>query len=235
MKRDPREIAELRKQIRDMSLPQKAEYIITYYRLPIVLGLVAVLVLGSVLYRHFTQKETALYLGLANVSFGTDLKKELSEDFLAEHDLAEEEVLIYEGLYLSADPSDEDHQYAYASRMKLMATVTAEKFDVVIMNRAAYDLLSGEGYLLDLDSPALSPYLRENEVVLKDNSIEVDLGTAEERIRITETHQNAIELTTLPRFRNAGITDPIYAAIIGNTPRGDLSAAYLEYLLTEAQ
>ena len=66
-----------------------------------------------------------IYLGLANVSIGTDLETALTLDFLEDADLnpKRNQIQVDPGLYLSDETSAENHEYAYASRMKLMAAV----------------------------------------------------------------------------------------------------------------
>jgi len=236
MYRRPEEITALKESFRSMDAAQKADYIYTYFKWPILLALIGLLIVGNGVFRHITRKEPAVYLGLANVSVGSDLESALTAGFLEHAGLSPEDSLVqlYTGLYISQDASTENHQYAYASQMKVMAAINARELDVVLMNREAYDSFSRSGYLLPLSglSPALGPYLAENEVVLEDNSIEVQLGEAEEYKIVTETAANAIQVTQLPLFRAAGFPAPVYAGIIANTPRPDPSLAYLNYLLT---
>ena len=57
-----------------MSLQKKLEHIYFYYKWPILLGLIAVLILGSTLRRQLSKKEPVLYLALANVAVGEDME-----------------------------------------------------------------------------------------------------------------------------------------------------------------
>ena len=90
---------------------------------------------------------------------------------------------MYSALYLSDDPEAENHEYAYASQLKLMGAINAGSLDVVLMNGEAYNILSQSGSLLELtdllsrNNTALfrsaEPYLTGNTVILYDNSIPV--------------------------------------------------------------
>lgn len=235
MKRSPEEIAALKESFRKMTPAQKADYIFTYYKWQIIIGLIVVGILGNTLYRQVTKKETAVYCGLVNVSIGTDLEQALSQGYLhyAELNPKKNQVQIYSGLYLSDNPATEDHQYAYASRMKVMATVNAKILDVVLMNQESYDILSHSGYLLELSelSPAFAPRLVSNDVVLEENSIEVQLGEAEEYEVVLETQANALDCSDCVLFREAGFPEAVYVGIIANTPRTDATVQYLEYLI----
>ena len=214
-----------------MSPAKKAEHIYTYYKWPILLGLIALIALGSVLHRQLTKKEPVLCLALANVAVGEDLEDELTDGFLRflGADAKKREVYLYRDLYLSDSADTLNHEYAYASKMKLMGAVSAGKLDLVLMNREAYDLLSRSGYLLEL-SPALFaenaalyaqvlPILSSNEVVLSDNSIEYQLGEAETLEVETETVRNALDVSSLPLFARAGFPDAVYLGVIANSER----------------
>lgn len=235
MERSPEEIAALRESFRKMDAAHKAEYIYMYYKWFILLGLVVLTILGNTLYRQLTKKDVTLYLGMANVSVGTELERTMTTDFLQwlGQNPRKNEILVYNGLYLSDDAATEDHQYAYASRMKVMATVSAQRLDVLLMNREAYDLLSQSGYLLPLTMlpESLTPYLTENEVVLESNAIDVQLNTAEEYRVVTQTVTNGLDVSGFPLFRNAGFDGTVYMGFIGNTPRTEAAVSYLEYLL----
>lgn len=234
MKRSPEEIAALRESFRKMDTPHKIEHIYTYYKWFILLGLIALWILGSGVHRQLTKKEPVLYLGLVNVSVGTEMEQALTLVFLEAQGLnpKKTEVLVYKGMYLSDDPASENHQYAYATRMKIMATITAQELDVVLMNQEAYDLLSHSGYLMELTglSKPLAPFLTQNEVVVEDNYIDVQLNNETERRYATQLSVNAVDVSQFPLFRDAGFDGTVYAGVIGNTPRLDTVLAYLEGL-----
>lgn len=236
MKRSPEEIAALRESFRKMDTAHKIDHIYTYHKWTILLVLIALYILGNTAYRQLTKKEPVLYLGFVNVSVGTDLEQTMTADFLSYQELnpKKNEVLVYTGLYLSDNASSEDHQYAYASRLKIMASVNAKQLDVVMMNREAYDLLSQTGFLLALDAlpESLTPYLTENEVVLESNAIEVQLNQAEDYRVVTETVANGLDVSAFPLFREAGFDDTVYIGVIANTLHFDTAVSYLEYLRT---
>lgn len=235
MKRSPEEIAALRESFRKMDTPHKIEHIYTYHKWTILLVLIALYVLGSTVHRQLTKKDVPLYLGFVNVSVGENLQQTMTDGFLEYRnmDLQKNEVQVYTGLYLSDNASEEDHQYAYASRMKIMAAVNAKSLDVVLMNGEAYNLLSQSGYLLPLGNlpETLTPYLTENEIILKSNAIDVQLNTAEDYQIVTETAANGLDVSQFPLFRDAGFDGTVYMGVIANTLHWDEVAAYLQYLL----
>ena len=226
---------------RAMDVPQKAEYIFAYYKLPIVLAIIAVVFIVSVAHRALTEKQAVLYVAYANVSMPEELDQALTSGFLKNQQInpRRSEVYCYRDLYLADQASTANHQYAYASRLKTLAATDAEQLDVVFMNREAYDLLSHSGYLLDLEkglpegslSSDAKALLVQNEVVLEDNQIEVELGEADTYQAVTETHANALVASKLPLLASTDLTGEVYLGIIANTPRLETTLAYLNYLL----
>lgn len=240
MKLSPAERTGQKEAFRKMTAREKIDHIYTYYKWPILLGLVAMVILCSTIHRMVTRKDVVLYTAYVNVAVGADLESVLHEEYLntAGMDTQKSQVFFYRDLYLSNDPSAEDHEFAYASRMKILATVSDQKLDLVFMNREAYDILSRSGYLSELSEllpEALQPYLTTNAVVLEDNSIDFNLGNTDEYNEITEDSVNAIEVSTLPLFRQAGFPDTVYLGIISNTPRLSECTDYLAYLASTAE
>ena len=238
MKLTPEERQKKKAQFAAMSPRKKLEHIWLYYKIPILLGILAVAIAVSSLHRALTEKDAVLSAAFLNVSIGSELDTKLTEEYLLSrgYDPDRTEVLCYRDLYLSNNPSPENHEYAYASGLKLLATINAKDLDLVLMNRESYDLCSGSGYLMDLtevispENPRFAPYVTENLVILEDNAIEVNLGSAEEYTAVTQTVANALDLSGHPLFTAAGFSGDVYLGIIGNTTRLSECADYLAFL-----
>ena len=238
MKLTPEQKQQKKEQFAALSPKQKLEHIWLYYKVPIFLVIIALSIAVSSIHRAVTEKETVLCAAFLNVAVGSELEAELTEEYLTsrEYDPRKTQVLCYRDLYLSNNPSPENHEYAYTSGLKVLATINARELDLVLMNRESYDLCSGSGYLLDLtglislEDPHFSPYLTENLVILEDNAIEVNLGTAEEYTAVTQSVINALDLSRLPLFRDAGFSGQVYLGIIANTTRPAKCADYLAFL-----
>lgn len=234
MKRSPEERRQHREDFRKLSPAKKLEHIWLYYKAPILLTILALGILVSGVYRAATKKEPVMYLACLNVSVGEDMEARLTEDYLTCRGLNSKrtEMRLYRDLYLSDDPAASDHEYAYASRMKLLATINSKQLDLVLMNREAYDLCSASGYLLDLTNLVDSAYLTANQVILEDNAVEYNLNEAQEYIVVTQTQSNAVELTKLSAFQEAGFSGSVYVGIIANTPRLPECLSYFDYLIS---
>lgn len=242
MSASPQERALRRDAFRKMNVREKLDYIFTYYKLPILLGMIALAVIGSALHRQLTKKEAVLYAAFINVSVGESLEDTLTAQFIARsgESTKKNEVYLYRDLYLSDDASFVNHEYAYASRLKLLGAINAKKLDLVLMNREGYDILSQNGYLMELSEltdgnealrQRLVPYLTANTVILEDNAIEYNLNEALFYKAVTEDAVNALEVTDLPIFRAAGFPDAVYLGVIANSARTEWVLRYLDYLL----
>ncbi len=242
MKRTREEKAAARSRFRQLPFRKKAEHIFIYYKWYILLGLLLLVILGSAVHRYATRKDRVLYLGLTNVSVGAELEQTLGADYLADRGLdpARAEVFFYRDLFLSEEAEGEAHKAAYASRVKLMASVNNQQMDILLMSRRAYDILSGQGYLLALpellsDAPELSaaaaPLFTENAVILEDNAIAWQLNEAEAHEIKTAPAVNGLRVTDLPCFAGAGFSEEVYLGVLANTPRRAACQDYLRYLL----
>ena len=241
MRRDETDKVAAREAYRELPFRQKLTHIWLYYKWPILLSLTALVVLGSVIYRITHKKEPVLYLAMINVSIGEELDAAVTRDFLdyAGFDAEKQELLVYRDLYLAEETDVTTHRSAYATRIKLMASVEQKQLDLILMSRESYDVLSSQGYLLPVEellteapelSEALTPLITENDVTIEDNSIEYQLREAEELVIVTESVGNALRLDTLPLF-SGQFQDPLYLGIVANTPRRSLCLDYLRYLL----
>jgi hypothetical protein len=227
----------IRRTFRKMSPAEKADYIVSYYKPALLIGLALVCLIGSLIYRQATKKETYLYSGLVNVSAGSDLQSELTEGFLsfAQEDAGKSEIELYQGLVLTDDPSSEAYQYVHASRLKVLAAIESKQLDVVLMNQEAYDTFSQSGYLSDLsevlqeDDP-LFGYLVKNLVIYEDNAEEHAMDETIPYRAVSGEESNALDCTAFPVFQRAGFTETVYLGIIKNSPRKDRGIDYLRFL-----
>lgn len=223
---------------------KKIQYIWDYYKLPLFLLGVCLYVLFYNIYGRLTYKEPVLYAALININAGDDLIKGLDADFLnyLELDRSKNKLELYTGLYLTDDETNVYHQYAYASRIKLLAAIDGELLDVVLMNKEAFDAFSQNGYLCDLEellsqeNPLLYDKLKSdcvtNLVILEDNAVEAQLDPSVSYYAVTKEHLLGVELSRAELFRQAGFEESVYLGIIANSPRKAAAISYLKYLFS---
>lgn len=221
---------------------QKIQYIWDYYKLPIVLFLIVLYIISYTLYGHFSEKETLLYTGLVNISAGEQLTGELSDGFLdsVNADPSETDLKLYTGLYLTDDPEDPDHEYAYASRIKITASIDDERLDVVLMDKKSFDAFSQNGYLCNMEellqkaasesTEAWKPFLASNTVILEDNAEDLMLDPSLSYEAVTEEYPTGLLVSEKGLFKNAGFQDDVYLGVIKNSPRMDIAVEYIRFL-----
>ncbi len=194
--------------LRSLHGRKRWEHIWAYYKLPIVIALIIVYIFGYAAYRHLTKKEDILYLGMVNVATGADLTEQLTTGFAENQQLTQkQQVNLLSGLLVTKS-ENADEQYVYASEMKLLGAVSAQRMDVILMDAAARDELLADDYFLDLRTLDASfsdlPGLNENGTVL--------------------------DISDTLFIKQAGFSGRVYLGIVQNAPHPERAAAYIRYL-----
>lgn len=223
---------------------KKIQYLWDYYKLPLtVLALILYIIIYTA-YRHFTYQAPILYTALINVNAGETLTKQLSEEFLDVMGITSSQgkIYLYSGLYLTDNENNAYHEYTYASRMKLLASIDGEQLDVVLMDREAFDAFSQNGYLCNIDDllrteapdfyQDLKPFITDNTFIAEDNSFELQFDSSIPYSAVTEEYPMGLDVSQTDFIKQAGFPETIYLGIIANSPRKDTALAYLHYLFT---
>jgi len=235
---------ENREALEAMTLPEKLEHIFEYYKFPLALALIAVVALGSVLYYKLTRKDALLYVACANIAVGEDLDGAISEGYARAigANPRRYEVRLYRNLYLSQDATVQNHEYAYASQLKVMAAMASGQLDIMLMNREAYDIMSAGGYLLPLTdlldedlAARVSGRIVSNTVILEDNDIEHRLDESIPYRAETEDSANGLLISAFPLFERADFSGDVILGVIGNSARTDAVLQYIDYLTSPLQ
>ncbi|GEM_PF-887563 len=202
MEKDPKE------QFQSLTPKKRIGYIWDYYKLPIIIGLIFLYIGGYLIFRTVTKKDTYLYAASINVSFGNEIKKDLTDGFMKDAGIdPRHKQVFFTGSLVLGSEKESDSQYSYASRMKIVAMVETQELDTVIMSKSAYDLMESSGYLADLSGVA----------DLKEGGL--------------TSAQDALVLTGNGGiFKDSGIKDDLYLGIIVNTKRRSAAEQYLRYL-----
>lgn len=194
--------------LRSLHGRKRWEHIWAYYKLPIVIALIIVYMFGYAAYRHLTKKEDVLYLGLVNVTAGLDLTEQLTAGFSENQQLTQkQQVSLLSGLLLT-ESEKTDEQYVYASEMKLLGAVSAQRMDVILMDASARDELLAEDYFLDLRTLDAS------------------------FVNLTGLNQNGtvLDISDTPFIKQAGFSGNVYLGVVQNAPHPERAAAYIRYL-----
>ena len=194
--------------LRSLHGRKKWEHIWAYYKLPIVIALIVVYIFGYAAYRHFTKKEEVLYLGLVNIAIGSDLTEQLTTGFAENQQMTKkQQVDLLSGLLLT-ESENTDEQYVYASEMKLLGAVSAQRLDVVLMDGSARDKLLADDYFLDL------------------RTLDTSFGGLD-GLNDTGT---ILDIFDTPLIEQAGFSGKVYLGVVQNAPHPERAAAYIRYL-----
>ena len=220
----------------------KLRYIWDYYKFPLAILCIVLYVIVYAIYGHFTQKTTILSVAFVNVAPGEALTEQLGHGFLTAQQInsGKNEVRLYTGLYLTDNEDDPNHEYTYASRMKILGAIDGEALDVVLMNKEAFDAFSQNGYLCDLEKllsqkgnelyQELSPFLQTNTVILKDNSIDMLFDDSIAYSAQTEEYPMGLDISQFPCIKDARLNGTVYLGVIANSPHAAEGVEYVRYL-----
>lgn len=228
--------------LRSLHGTKKIQYIWDYYKLPLVISGIFLYVIVYISYRHLTYKDTVLYTALVNVNTGAVLTEQLETGFLESSgiDTSRNKSHLYSGLYLTDDENNSYHEYTYASRMKILASIDGELLDVVLMDREAFDAFSQNGYLCNLDELLSEEYtafyddikhfIVNNIYIEEDNAFELIFDSSIPYNAVTEEYPMGLDMSQAQLIKQAGFEETVYCGIIANSPRKDTAVAYLQYL-----
>ena len=247
MTQRPENLSEKEK-LKDLKGKKKLQYIWDYYKLPVVVFLIFLYIIGYMIHGRITHKDVTLYTAFVNTAVSDTLREKLSDDFLKSQkiDTSKNKFYIYSDLYLTDNEESEYHQYTYASRMKILGAIDAGELDIVLMNKEAFDAFAQNGYLYNLqelfslykESSDLykyaEPYLVSNTAIIKDNSLDLYFDDSITYEAETEEYPMALDLSQSRFIKNSGFQETLYLGIIANSSRTDAAMSYIHYLFPES-
>lgn len=147
----------------EMDKRKKLQYIFDYYKLPILGVLILIYIAGYGIFRFATRTDPILYVALVNVGGSISDTGVLTDGYLATKgtDTGRMEVVLLPNLYLTSDTSSEYYTYSEASEVKILGSIDAEKLDVVIANKEAFDAFEEQGFISESNEITDSPLLKE--------------------------------------------------------------------------
>lgn len=231
-----------KQKIHQLQGSSKLRYIWDYYKIPLIVLYIILNIIGYSLYGHYTHKALVLSVAFVNVAPNDTLSAQLSTDFLNWQNLDSKanELRLSSNLYLTDDKMDPNHEYTYASRMKILGSIDNEELDIVFMNKEAFDAFAQSGYLCNIDdllstsnetlSQQLVPFLQTNTVILEDNSMELYFDDSISYSAKTETYPMAIDVSQSPVIQKANMNGPIYMGVIANSLHRDAAVNFISYL-----
>ena len=227
-----------------LPLKSKIRYVWDYYKFPIAVACLALYIIGYFFYGHYTHKTPVLSAAFVNVAPGENLTEQLGNGFLTSQKInpSRNEVRLYSNLYLTDNENDPNHEYAYASRMKILGAIDSEVLDVVFMNKEAFDAFSQNGYLCNLEKllrqtdnklyQNVSSYLQTNTVILEDNVVDTYFDDSVSYSAQAESYPMGLDISEFNCIKEANMNGTIYLGVIANSPHLKDAVSYIRYLLS---
>lgn len=229
----------------EMPLSKRIQYILDYYKLVLVIIAIFVYILCYIGWRYLTRQDTVLYTAMVNVQMNEETREKFAEFPSSEtfHEAFPDAskrsaVSLSENLFLTSDSSGDYHEYVYASRLKILASIEAGNLDLVIGDGEALDAFAGQGFLMPLDTlfegnEKICSRLKEGTVILEDNHIEVLLDDKIPYQSVTKKEMTAIDITDLDAFSPYWEGRHVYLGIIANSERVQAAKVFTESLFRD--
>lgn len=211
---------------KSMSAGDRASYIWTYYKIPIIIGVVILCFIGYWIAGWITRTNEILYTGSVNLVLSEEQQYALTDAYTSDPSRGfgkRDRVSFTDMGFISDDPNAWASPVAGATQVKLLASIAADQLDVVFMDQAAFDMFSADDALLDLKELAgISGSFVENTV----SGVEGEDGE-----KSPDTLKwLGIDMTDNPLIKGAGFDGPVYAGILAQSSRIDESIDYLQYV-----
>lgn len=222
-----------REAFKTMTFKEKVAHIFTYYRIPIIAGVLGLIVLGWALNHyviHPPKKPSVQMITLSDDGLYpyTDVMTKVLNERLPQLVTDRTEILAEA---FDIDPSDSSTSYAYS--MKMVAMCEASNLDLVVGKKDVMLLYAGQGMFGELTSYYSTAELAKMNV-LSCGLIE-DVDSMGQPTKISEEQPYLIELPPIPGMQKMLYTDePIYVGIPISSNRADNAKIVIDYLLSDA-
>lgn len=210
---------EEKKKFRTLDFKGKMQYIWDYYKLPIIVIILAAIFITSIVQTMIKNSVEVVLNGyFINSYFSEEDTEQLAADFAAYAGINLNDVNINMDANISYNPEATD-QMTYAALTKITAMIQLQEIDFIICDRKTFEYFSSMEAFTDL--PSILP-----EVLYKTSE--------QDFIEATDSDTGNIQKVGLPVestvLANA-YTEPVYFGILKNGSHTETSIRFLEYML----
>lgn len=188
---------ETSKTFKDLTPKKKLQFIWDYYKIHIIITAVIICTIFSIIKTVRNNTSYDLYVAYINMTVNDSLTDSIQS-------ISNLNIDSYTNLLITEDPQGENLEYAYASSMKVMSAISAEKLDVIIADSYGISYANESDYLVDLNE-----YIKQ-----EDSSLQKIL--APYFIYDSTGKAYAIDVSKISPFKDAGYEEPIYLGIISS-------------------
>lgn len=241
------EFREEREAIKHGTFQQKYQYFKDYYRIPVIVALLTIVLIGSLIYSFVTHKDSEFYAAMLNC-LPYEKNEWLMEEYVqyAGIDLDEYSVIFDTSIYYRLNSNDAD---SYAAAQKLFTYSGAGALDVMLGGGDEFAFFANSSMFLDLRTVLSEEQLRKYQPnlyyidasLIDPNATEPLAPSDYANPKAPEDMENPMpvavfvesseKLTTAYYFQNAD--DGIALGIYGNSPHTENAVALIDYLLSD--
>lgn len=247
------EFKEERAAIKNAPFKQKVEYFMDYYKWHVVVGILALILVVSIIVEVTNNKETVFYAGIVNAYMDDEALEVIQEGCLSyiEMDTSSQEIILDTSFYLDYETTSGDHVTYLQKLVTLVSTGTLDALaaDEVSFAHMAYSsmLMDIETVLTDeelelyadrlvyIDLEVLEEIEALNDVgALSEEYPEYIIGSAEDMSEPMAVGFYIVEGTNLGD--NLSFTEDVAViGIVANAENLDNAKAFIEYALLEGE
>lgn len=210
--------------LRPMSWKQRLDHIWSYYKEYILIALVVIILIAAIITSVVNAGVDVLFSGaFANVDVTADGMEYLQEDYFARLGGGNgQEVRITATYFEDLFGSVEDFDYNYNSAMGIIAMVSVQSLDYMVMDEVAMKFYLSQDIFMDL-----SEFFTEDELAqLEDRLVYLEANDSDERYPVAvHIEKTAFAKDCLDQ------EEAVFFALIANTPRPEICRDFWEYLL----
>ena len=183
------EIRKQRQSLRGKGIKAHLSWYWEYEKWPTIAVLVAVGIVGSIIYHYITYKPSAYGIVFLNASMQDYQDDNLSKDFMEYAGIDSDSYDITVDLTESLTPGDiSSSEYDMYTVQKLMAWTAANQLDALVLDAWYFDYYAKEGYFTDLREVLDEETLEEHkdQIFYIDNAV---LNSEDEETEETESEE----------------------------------------------
>lgn len=240
---DSKENPTEREKLRELHGKKKMEYILEYYRAPIIIALVAILVISYTVYTKLHEKTDVTSLTCVSIYFPDEIMDQLTTPFLTDYlelNPKKYDIPVDANLTVMDDGSPENAEYSYTSQMKVVAYISAGQMDLVFMGQRGFDYFSASGFLMNMEEvireydpelyDVIKDDLADNNYIVSDNTEELTKDPTLDYKAELEQAPFALDVSDLDLFRDFAGDQHLFLSLATNSGNIEASMQFLRYL-----
>ena len=223
-----------------MSRKEKFDHIMYYYKTYIIIGLVALFIIGQLVYFSITHVEPEISVLMINSYVSDQLDQSVFDEFCAQYgyDNSEGKMAIYNNFYIWTEEEGADDDminFSYENVSVLQTWMQAGQDDIIIGRGVFVEngLLHGEAFLDLREVFTEEQMAKYADYIVYGNPADVDEEYEDVVGELTEPYPCAILLKDNAWINGTGCYKECYAAIAIQAGNKEGAADFLEYLLSK--